>query len=85
MVPNVFTPNGDTINETWQFVPPPGDPRVFTIRIFDRYGKLLKEFNSLGDGWDGTHIGRPLPSSDYWFVAIDQNNNVVRGHFALRR
>lgn len=83
--PTFFTPNGDTINETWQFVPPPGDPRVFTIRIFDRYGKLLKEFNSLGDGWDGTHIGRPLPSSDYWFLAIDQNNNVVRGHFALRR
>ena len=83
--PAFFTPNGDTINETWQFVPPPGDPRVFTIRIFDRYGKLLKEFNSQGDGWDGTHIGRPLPSSDYWFVAIDQNNNVVRGHFALRR
>lgn len=83
--PVFFTPNGDTINETWQFVPPPGDPRVFAIRIFDRYGKLLKEFNSLSEGWDGTHIGRPLPSSDYWFVAVDQNNNVVRGHFALRR
>ena len=83
--PAFFTPNGDSINEFWQYQPPPGDTRFFTIRIFDRYGKFLRQFSSAGPGWDGTHIGRPLPSSDYWFVAVDQFDNMVKGHFSLRR
>lgn len=83
--PAFFTPNGDSINEFWQYQPPPGDTRFFTIRIFDRYGKFLRQFSSAGPGWDGTHVGRPLPSSDYWFMAVDQFDNMVKGHFSLRR
>ena len=83
--PAFFTPNGDDINDLWQYQPPEGDTRFYTIRVFDRYGKFLKQFSSTGPGWDGTHIGRPLPSSDFWFVAVDQNNNVIKGHFSLRR
>lgn len=84
--PAFFTPDGNFPNDTWQYIPPEGVSRVFPrIRIFDRYGKFLKEFSSLGDGWDGTFIGRPLPASDYWYVAIDTQGNVVKGHFSLKR
>ena len=42
--PKFFTPNGDTVNDFWQFIQPiEGETIVLTsIQIFDRYGKLLK-------------------------------------------
>jgi gliding motility-associated-like protein len=42
------------------------------IRIFDRYGKLLKEPTNSG-GWNGLYIGQPMPSDDYWFVDTEES------------
>ncbi|PSG94081.1 T9SS type B sorting domain-containing protein, partial [Mesoflavibacter zeaxanthinifaciens] len=65
--PHFFTPNGDTYNETWQIYGISDQPDA-VIYIFDRYGKLLKQLNPTGPGWDGTYNGNPLPTSDYWFT-----------------
>ncbi len=84
--PKFFTPNGDSINETWQVY---GVNAVFNqgidIKIYDRFGKLLAQHNNLSPGWDGTLKGEPLPSSDYWFIATLRDGRVYRGHFALVR
>ena len=63
--PKFFTPNGDSVNDTWNVLGIENliNPKVF---IFDRFGKLLKQLNAL-TGWDGTFNGRLMPSSDYWF------------------
>ena len=59
-----------------------------TIKVFDRYGKLLKTLHP-NDKWDGTFNGELLPSTDYWFAITikDQNNNIstYKGHFSLTR
>ena len=85
--PKFFTPNGDGVNDFWQYIPPPtfGDVNVASIIIFDRYGKFLLQIDPLSQGWDGTFNGSPLPSADYWFKATDDSNNQVTGHFALKR
>lgn len=85
--PKFFTPNGDTYNDYWQFIQPKeGDPVVLTsIRIFDRYGKFLKQISQNSLGWDGNLAGRPLPAGDYWFVAVDDANQQYKGHFTLKR
>ncbi|MCK7591571.1 T9SS type B sorting domain-containing protein [Subsaxibacter sp. CAU 1640] len=84
--PKFFTPNGDTQNETWQVY---GVKARFNqgidIKIFNRYGKILAQFNHLSPGWDGTHKSRPMPSDDYWFVATLPDGRTYRGHFALVR
>lgn len=86
--PKFFTPNDDGYNDTWNI---PGmadlDPSA-EIHIFDRHGKLLKQLNPLSDGWDGTFNGKPLPSTDYWFVVKYQEEGVqkeFKGHFSLKR
>lgn len=84
--PKFFTPNGDGINDFWQFLPPPsGVNPIRELFIFDRFGNLLSQVDPQGAGWDGTWNGRALPSSDYWFRAIDTSGREVRGHFSLKR
>lgn len=84
--PKFFTPNGDGNNDFWNikgasaFVN--SDLNVF---IFDRYGKLVKEFYSGSQGWDGKMEGNMLPSDDYWYLIKLPSGREVRGHFAMIR
>ncbi|MXO05113.1 T9SS type B sorting domain-containing protein [Flavobacterium sp. HBTb2-11-1] len=81
--PKFFTPNGDGFNDTWTIDPDYLAPNS-SIRIFDRYGKLIKEL-ALNTSWNGTYLGNQEPASDYWFSAIRINGTEYRGHFTLKR
>jgi gliding motility-associated-like protein len=85
--PHYFTPNGDGIHDTWNIVGLSGQPAA-KIYIFDRYGKLLKQISSTGQGWDGTFNGHLMPSDDYWFT-VDYAEGAVlkqfKAHFAMKR
>ncbi|MFD2101134.1 T9SS type B sorting domain-containing protein [Flagellimonas iocasae] len=85
--PKFFTPNGDNINDFWQFIQPPNSEAIVlrSIRIFNRYGQFLKEISQNSLGWDGNFQGRPLPAGNYWFRAVDDSNREIKGHFALKR
>jgi gliding motility-associated-like protein len=85
--PKFFTPNGDGINDYWQFDPMTmhSEVRIQIILIFDRYGALLAQINPESQGWDGQINGKPLPASNYWFRARDVFNNELTGYFALKR
>jgi gliding motility-associated-like protein len=85
--PKFFTPNGDSFNDSWNIFSLV-DQTDSRIRIFDRYGKFLKEISPLGSGWDGTYNGQPLPATDYWFVVeyAEQNSSkIFKSHFSLKR
>ncbi|GIZ09959.1 T9SS type B sorting domain-containing protein [Flavobacterium sp. UMI-01] len=84
MYPKYFTPNGDGYNDTWNIQFSEMETNI-TIKIFDRYGKLIKTFISQNDSWDGTYNGRELPATDYWFVVTRENEKEYRGHFSLKR
>lgn len=85
--PNYFTPNADGYNDTWNIIGLAGQPEA-SIYIFDRYGKLIKQISPAGSGWDGTMNGHPLPSTDYWFKVLYQENGTgkeFKAHFSLKR
>lgn len=84
--PKFFTPNGDGYNDFWnirganyKFYP------KSYIRIFDRYGKIVKQISAVGDGWDGTYNGAKLTADDYWYVIYVDNGRIAKGHFSLLR
>lgn len=85
--PKFFTPNGDSINDFWQFIQPiEGETIVLlSIEIYDRYGKFLKQIDQNSLGWDGNYNGRPLPAGGYWFKAVQDDGDIVQGHFTLKR
>jgi len=85
--PKFFTPNGDGVNDFWQYVPPPENFEfsLELISIFDRYGSLLVQLDPKSRGWNGAFNGNALPSSDYWFRATFIDEREITGHFTLKR
>lgn len=81
--PKFFTPNNDGYNDTWTIDFAYLKPNT-GIRIFDRYGKFIKEL-TVNTAWDGTYIGQDEPASDYWFTVTRLNGAEFRGHFSLKR
>jgi gliding motility-associated-like protein len=85
--PHYFTPNGDGFNDTWNVVGLNSQLNA-KLYIFDRYGKLLKQISTNGEGWDGTFNGHALPSTDYWFKIEYLEQAAVKefkAHFSLKR
>ena len=82
--PKYFTPNNDGYNDVWKIDGLDLYPQA-VISIFDRYGKLLKQLNYKSVGWNGNLNGLQLPSDDYWFQLILYDNQIVNGHFSLKR
>ena len=83
VIPKFFTPNGDTINDSFK---PQGVEFAnrYEISIFNRYGKLLVSSTNKAYSWDGSLNGRPLPASDYWYtITIDDSS--VTGHLTLKK
>ena len=84
--PPYFTPNDDGYNDYWKIKGIDEQLlRNFRINIFDRYGKLLKVFSNIIEGWDGTYNGHQMPADDYWYVVNLEDGRTVKGHFALKR
>jgi len=82
--PKFFTPNGDGRNDVWKVEGLEHYPQA-VLYIFDRYGKLLKQLDKSSVGWNGTFNGHPLPATDYWFRLTLNENQIVNGHFSLKR
>lgn len=76
--PNVFTPNGDYHNPVFTGI----GINVFDfhIMVFNRWGQMLFEANSLDIGWDGTFKGRECPEGVYFWIAeysLYRNTEIV--------
>ncbi len=73
--PNVFTPDGDGINDYFFF---PNQAIVeFNAVILDRWGKIVYEFDDINTKWDGTNINNGKPCSDgtYFYNYEGESSN----------
>lgn len=87
-VPNIFTPNGDQINDVWQ--PSVHGAKDFECTIYNRYGVLVYEFLDDQDKWDGhTTAGSACTDGTYYYIlkASDINNKSynLKGYIQLIR
>jgi gliding motility-associated-like protein len=71
-IPNVFTPNGDGINDTWE-ITYLESYRDAVIQLYNRYGQLIFQSKGYNKPWDGTVNGKPVPFGTYYYV-IDPKN-----------
>ncbi len=67
-VPKAFTPNGDGKNDVLR--PSLVGIRELTyFRVYNRWGNLLFETRTMGQGWDGNYKGMLQPMETYIWVA----------------
>ncbi|SNR16245.1 BspA family leucine-rich repeat surface protein [Tenacibaculum jejuense] len=77
--PNVFTPNGDGVNDVFEIKDLEKKYPNFEIQFFDRNGSNLYKYKHNGDTrstpiwWDGTYKGEKLPTGIYYF-SLNYNN-----------
>jgi len=73
-IPNAFTPDGDTYNETFQPVFTSGfDPYDYHLVIFNRWGETVFESYNDQEGWDGSYNGGNAPDGVYvWTVKFGE-------------
>lgn len=87
MVPNAFTPNGDSYNNVFQ--PVLFDDVVYELWIFNRWGEQIYYANELNANWDGTYEGNLVPDGVYvWQIRYMSFRNpgvpvVKKGHVTV--
>ncbi len=72
--PNMFTPNGDGLNDEFRFL---GGEHIenFHFIIYNRLGQTVFEGNSVEDKWDGNDLnGHPCPIEIYGWT-VDYRSN----------
>ncbi len=84
--PPYFSPNGDGVNDYWNYIPPLLNPlRILKIYIYDRFGKVVANFGANSEGWNGRYGNTEMPSDGYWYKAITIDQKVRTGYFSLVR
>lgn len=91
-IPNVFSPNGDGINDYFTLYANDRVDMVLSLNIFDRWGELVFERinfkpNVTGVGWDGKFNGKDLlPSVFAYYVEVlmvNGDKKIISGNVTL--
>ena len=86
-VPNTFTPNGDGFNDF--FTIKGKEIKSFHLLIFNRWGQLIFESDSMDNQWNGVHNGTPVLIDTYvWKIEYEDyltNFETLIGHVNVIR
>lgn len=93
LLPDGFSPNGDNINDTYEFLDVEFLYEDYTIEIYNRYGNLLYQGDISTPPWDGTSnqsdaLGNKIvPNGVYFYIFNFNRNNVPprQGRLYLNR
>jgi gliding motility-associated-like protein len=84
-VPTAFTPNKDGVNDVL-FVKGAA-VQYMDFAIYNRWGQLVFQTNTMESGWDGTFNGIPQPMESYAYVLnatyINGETESKRGNITL--
>lgn len=90
-IPNTFTPDGDSYNETFKAVFTSGfDPYNYTMLIYDRWGEIIWESHDWTVGWNGTFGGNIVQDGIYtWKIEVKttskDDRRIYTGHVNVIR
>jgi len=89
--PNVFTPNNDGVNDTWQIVNDlsPAQFLDFHAEVYNRWGTLVLTNYDAGYRWRGNYLENDLPDGVYfwlvWYTDICGNKSEQHGEVHIMR
>ncbi|MBX2874240.1 MAG: gliding motility-associated C-terminal domain-containing protein [Saprospiraceae bacterium] len=84
-IPNVFSPNGDNINDYFEVYAATSNYQSIEMQVFDRWGNLMFE----GEKWDGTHKNQAAGAGVYVYllrlVSTDGHVTILSNSLTLIR
>lgn len=84
-VPNVFSPNNDGLNDTWN-IPALSAYPAFELTVFNRQGQIVFQNKNSNKPWNGKYKGEPLPAGVYVYVInLKLGGEVLKGTLMLLR
>lgn len=81
-IPNIFTPNGDGVNDVFRFE---NISEIKNVIIFDRWGLKVFETNLQNNFWDGRTISGLECSSGIFYFIIESEKKTYKGFVHLIR
>ncbi|MFN4144471.1 MAG: gliding motility-associated C-terminal domain-containing protein [Runella sp.] len=87
-IPDVFTPNGDGLNDTWKISNAESFSEI-EVWVYNRWGEVVF-YSSKGykTPWDGTFGGMPVSEGFYTYIIApndERNPNILRGRILVLR
>jgi len=80
IIPNVFTPNNDGINDRWEIDGLAN--RENTVRVFNRWGQLVLDAKNYRNTWSGPDV----PDGTYYYeVIVKGKADPFTGHVTILR
>jgi len=84
-IPNIFSPNGDHLNDTWN-IPALYAYPGFTLSVYNRFGQRVFYTRSAPGGWDGKYLGQPQSSGVYIYeINLPREPYHLKGSLILLR
>jgi gliding motility-associated-like protein len=69
VIPDIFSPNGDQYNQTWDIKHLAAEYPNNQVTIFNRYGQFIfRSPDHYITQWNGTYEGHPLPVGTYFYI-----------------
>lgn len=88
-MPNAFTPNGDGLNDFYPDNKYQLTGAFYNVKIFNRWGEKLADYDTPKANWDGTVNGNPVPEGVYVYlvnwIGCDNQRHRLRGDFHVLR
>ncbi|MDP5170165.1 MAG: PKD domain-containing protein [Bacteroidia bacterium] len=82
-IPNVFTPNGDGIQDTYLVRYQGGE--TFLLDVYDRWGRPMYSGAQPDQGWNGLHPNGSQASEGVYFYVVTVGGRSFRGNLTLMR
>ncbi|MFM8596585.1 MAG: PKD-like domain-containing protein, partial [Flavobacteriales bacterium] len=85
-VPDAFTPNGNSINDTW-VIPGLEGYNKKEMAVYSRYGTLVYYSSAYANDWDGTLMGNgvAVPDGTYYYTLTLDGGKQQSGYVYINR
>jgi gliding motility-associated-like protein len=85
LIPNMFSPNGDTRNDRW-IISGLETHQNCTMSVFDDKGvRVYRQSEYPVEGWDGSFNGKPLPDGVYYYLLTCPDSKPKTGSVLIVR
>ena len=73
IIPNIFSPNGDGINDTFEIVS--NGIAKYDISIYNRWGQMVFNTTNENTHWSGKYNGEDVAEGTYYYIIVAFDSN----------